>query len=592
MKNGEENLKKEKKHHGSIFWLIWFLVTGSILGLCLGFVMELEQNFYLYDGRTTFFREWNNKQLRTYCVYALSDYKDDFRMAELENTNFRYAVYDMGDEVSVPLSERKNYLVSTLSEEQLAKNEHDLFVFTATIGENTTIDYNIDSLWSRYGYISNPTVYRGYNARTDEEIFDIIEDATTNYCILAAVAEPVNLNCDDLITQGVEIGNWIYDLRFVPIVVGCIAGVFFVFCGIKFLIAFFRFLGKCWRWMKDQWRGNLPLFWRLVVICGAVLLVELIIVIGCISEDEIYVMAFFWGLQSLLVCGLFIITGLQLRRVTDGAKRLAAGDLTSKINTKHLLYDMRVIGETLNSTGSGLEKAVDDRMKSEHFKTELISNVSHDIKTPLTSIISYVQLLKDQPENEPANREYLETLERQSVRLKKLLEDLIEASKASTGNLKADLQPCDVNTVLSQILGEYEEKLNEKELDLRIRLPEERVNIMADTQHLQRVLDNLLVNISKYAQPGTRAYVNLEATDKEARIELKNTSREPLNLTSDELLERFTRGDSSRGSEGNGLGLSIAQSLTELMGGQMELVVDGDLFKVILRFPRTVIPVN
>jgi signal transduction histidine kinase len=253
---------------------------------------------------------------------------------------------------------------------------------------------------------------------------------------------------------------------------------------------------------------------------------------------------------------------------------------------------MRVIGETLNSTGSGLEKAVDDRMKSEHFKTELISNVSHDIKTPLTSIISYVQLLKDQPENEPANREYLETLERQSVRLKKLLEDLIEASKASTGNLKADLQPCDVNTVLSQILGEYEEKLNEKELDLRIRLPEERVNIMADTQHLQRVLDNLLVNISKYAQPGTRAYVNLEATDKEARIELKNTSREPLNLTSDELLERFTRGDSSRGSEGNGLGLSIAQSLTELMGGQMELVVDGDLFKVILRFPRTVIPVN
>ena len=197
-----------------------------------------------------------------------------------------------------------------------------------------------------------------------------------------------------------------------------------------------------------------------------------------------------------------------------------------------------------------------------------------------------MELLKEQPEGEPANREYLETLERQSVKLKKLLEDLIEASKASTGNLKAELEPCNVNTVLHQVIGEYQEKLSASELDLRVSVPEEPINIMADTRHFQRVLDNLFVNVSKYAQPGTRVYVNLSAGTDEAAIEIKNTSKESLNMTSDELLERFTRGDSSRGSEGNGLGLSIAQSLMELMNGKLKLVVDGDLFKVILLFPR------
>ena len=225
-------------------------------------------------------------------------------------------------------------------------------------------------------------------------------------------------------------------------------------------------------------------------------------------------------------------------------------------------------------------------MKSERFKTELISNVSHDIKTPLTSIISYVELLKQQPDGSMPDPEYLDALERQSVKLKKLLEDLIEASKAQTGNLKANLESCNLNMVLHQVIGEYEEKLAAQQIELKIRMTDEPVNIMADTQHLQRVLDNLFTNIAKYSQPGTRAYLNLNGGTDEAVIELKNTSREPLNMTSDELLERFARGDSSRGSEGNGLGLSIAQSLTELMNGKLRLVVDGDLFKVILLFPR------
>nr|MCR5773615.1 sensor histidine kinase [Lachnospiraceae bacterium] len=205
--------------------------------------------------------------------------------------------------------------------------------------------------------------------------------------------------------------------------------------------------------------------------------------------------------------------------------------------------------------------------------------------TPLTSIISYVELLKEQPENEPANREYLETLDRQSMRLKKLLEDLIEASKATTGNLPVELENCSINMVLNQILGEYAEKLSAQKIDLRIRMPQEELTIPADTKHLQRVLDNLLTNIAKYAQPGTRAYANLDKIGDEAVIELKNTSQEALNLTADELMERFVQGDTSRNTEGHGLGLNIAQSLMEVMGGKMELCVDGDLFKAILRFP-------
>ena len=223
-------------------------------------------------------------------------------------------------------------------------------------------------------------------------------------------------------------------------------------------------------------------------------------------------------------------------------------------------------------------------MKSEHFQTELITNVSHDIKTPLTSIINYVDLLGKERLDNPKAQEYLEVLSRQSARLKKLIEHLIEASKASTGNLKVELEICDAQVTLVQTIGEYEEKLAQGQIELQIREPDEPVRIKADSRHLWRVFDNLMNNICKYAQPGTRAYVNLERVGDQACITFRNISREPLNITSEELLERFVRGDRSRSMEGNGLGLSIARSLTELMGGKLELTVDGDLFKVVLTF--------
>ncbi|MCR5620128.1 MAG: HAMP domain-containing histidine kinase, partial [Lachnospiraceae bacterium] len=404
--------------------------------------------------------------------------------------------------------------------------------------------------------------------------------------LIACVADPLNYECDDLFTR---IAPWVdlaINTRYLVIVLTVLFAILALVSVILFCARFFAFIVKAFKKLGYQCRENIGLTWRLIGIAVLCTFAEFIVLVGAYENSAEGLVITGWFVQTLILFPLFVISVLQLNRLAKGAKRMAEGNLSSPVDTKHMLYDFKTIGNCINSTGEGLEIALADRMKSERFKTELISNVSHDIKTPLTSIISYVELLKEQPEGEPANREYLETLERQSVKLKKLLEDLIEASKASTGNLKAELEPCNVNTVLHQVIGEYQEKLSASELDLRVSVPEEPISIMADTKHLQRVLDNLFVNVSKYSQPGTRVYVNLSAGTDEAAIEIKNTSKESLNMTSDELLERFARGDSSRGSEGNGLGLNIAQSLMELMNGKLKLVVDGDLFKVILLFPR------
>lgn len=265
---------------------------------------------------------------------------------------------------------------------------------------------------------------------------------------------------------------------------------------------------------------------------------------------------------------------------------MAKGGLTYRVNTEGMFWEFKKHGENLNSVGEGLAIAVEERMKSEHFKTELITNVSHDIKTPLTSIINYVDLMQKEEVSNSKIEEYLEVLERQSKRLKKLLEDLLEASKASAGTLQVDLETLEAGVFMVQTVGEFEEKTKALDLELIIKKPEEPVYIRADGRHFWRVIDNLMNNICKYAQPNTRVYINLEATKEEVCITFRNTSRYPLNITSEELKERFVRGDESRHTEGSGLGLSIAQSLMELMHGRFELVVDGDLFKVILIFDR------
>ena len=298
-------------------------------------------------------------------------------------------------------------------------------------------------------------------------------------------------------------------------------------------------------------------------------------------EDRLLFMTVF---SALVLAGLFWILR-QVVRLQEGIKRLAEGDLTYKMDTKHLHGPVRIYAHDLNRISAGMTVEVERRMKSEHLKTELLTNVSHDIKTPLTSIINYVDLLKNQDIASEDAKSYVEVLDRQSHRLKKLLEDLIEASKAATGNITAELAPTDAAELLRQAEGEYNERLREQKLIPVLRIDAETCSILADGRLLWRVFDNLLGNIVKYAMPGTRVYLELSHRSDRCVITIRNISKDELGIEAEELMERFVRGDAARATEGSGLGLSIARSLTECMKGGFDLVLDGDLFKVILDFP-------
>lgn len=329
---------------------------------------------------------------------------------------------------------------------------------------------------------------------------------------------------------------------------------------------------------------NLPFLWKAVLGYAAVSAFELI-GIAALSQYDTDAVLGFWIVEKVVLLGGFMVILLSMKTLQEGSERLAAGDLKYKIDTTYLLSEFKRHGENLNHISLGMQHAVEERMKSERFKTELITNVSHDIKTPLTSIINYVDLLGKEPLENQKAEEYVEVLRRQSARLKKLTEDLIEASKAASGAIEMELADCEVGVLLTQSAGEYEEKLKDAGLELRMSKPEEALKIYADGRHLWRVFDNLLSNILKYAQPGTRVYLSLEKKANQVEIIFRNTSQYPLSMTGEELQERFVRGDTSRSTEGSGLGLSIARSLTERMAGEFQIVTDGDLFKVILSFP-------
>ncbi len=345
-----------------------------------------------------------------------------------------------------------------------------------------------------------------------------------------------------------------------------------------------RFL---WRIVRAIFRAllhtlaRLPLVWKTALVGLVIAGAEFLLYINDFYRVRYGVFLMMKIIELLAV--LYI--AVSLRTLQKGGEKLARGDFSEPIDTRYLLWDFKRYGQELNDVQGGLEQAVQEQMKAEHLKTELITNVSHDIKTPLTSIVNYVDLLKKEDMPSPAAREYIAVLDRQSHRLKKLTEDLVEASKASSGALNVELQPTDVNVLLSQIEGEYQERLAACHLTLVTQPPATGTMIQADSRLLSRVMDNLVSNVCKYAMENTRVYVTAAVRDGQAVISFKNVSRDELNISPDELMERFVRGDASRHSEGSGLGLSIARSLVQLQGGTFALSIDADLFRADIVFP-------
>ncbi len=290
----------------------------------------------------------------------------------------------------------------------------------------------------------------------------------------------------------------------------------------------------------------------------------------------------------LIIIALMMIFAVYisicLQKIKMGGELMSQGNFENKINSEKMLPDFVEFCGYLNNINSAVQNAVEEKIRSERLKTELITNVSHDIKTPLTSIINYVDLIKkENVENEKVT-EYISVLDRQSARLKKLIEDLVEASKASTGNLSVELTKCEPAVLLTQTLGEFDEKLKNAGLTPVISYPENPLYIMADGRHLWRVFENLTANICKYSLSGTRVYLEIYEDSDNVCITFKNISKNELNISGEELTERFVRGDSSRNTEGSGLGLSIAKNLTDLQGGKLCIDIDGDLFKATVIF--------
>jgi len=347
-------------------------------------------------------------------------------------------------------------------------------------------------------------------------------------------------------------------------------------------------LGRLFKKYFKTWRDvikKIPLIAKTAIGVFVVTLIEFLVIAASYSYDEFEVIIFLWVLEKLIFVPLILYLAVTLRKLQKGGVALAEGDLAYVTETNGMIGDFKQHAENLNSIALVMNRAVEERLKSERMKTELITNVSHDIKTPLTSIINYATLIAGGDCNPEETKEYSDVLVRQSEKLKRLTEDLVEASKASTGNLDIITAPCEASVFITQVSGEFEEKLRGSELSLITKLPDKELRIMVDGRRMWRIFDNLLSNICKYSLPSTRVYLTLEEQNSNAVFSFKNTSRDPLDMSSEELLERFTRGDASRNTEGNGLGLSIAKSLTELQGGTLTVNTDGDLFKVTLTFP-------
>lgn len=361
--------------------------------------------------------------------------------------------------------------------------------------------------------------------------------------------------------------------------------------GIKQYIKEYSFIYQIFPWLKKRWEGFAEEIRHVDFSEKSTKTIVKIVVLNFIVLSLLSFL-WFWGIVALGIYSVVLFYLLKrnyekirkdYQTLLQGVNRIAEGDLNTVI-TEDLGVFEPFRGE-LVKIRSGFKKAVDEEVKSQKMKTELITNVSHDLKTPLTAITTYVELLKKEDITEEERCSYIETLEKKSLRLKVLIEDLFEVSKASSNNIVLNPIELDVVNLMKQVSIEHVDKIQEKGMELRWKVPEEKVIVKLDNQKTYRIFENLFGNVQKYAMPNSRVYVEVKTTENMVEIVMKNMSAEELNINAEEITERFVRGDSSRNTEGSGLGLAIAKSFTEAQGGKFHIEVDGDLFKAVLEFP-------
>lgn len=325
---------------------------------------------------------------------------------------------------------------------------------------------------------------------------------------------------------------------------------------------------------KNSSKRKITIFyWGFIIVSGLIFL-------ATASGVGVLLLLVFWVFVYILMLKYIE----KVDKINQALKEIYEGNPNVHLEKEELTGVLKQMAEYINDIAGGFTNAIEQSLKSERLKTELITNVSHDIKTPLTSIINYVDLLKQEDIKDEKIKQYIDILNQKSLRLKKLIEDLVEASKVSSGNVKLNIEVIDLKELLAQTIGEFEDRFENKNLKIDIEIPDEEVKIKADNRYMYRVIENLFSNITKYSIDNSRVYISLTKQNDKIKLEIKNISKDKLNISPDELMQRFVRGDKSRYTEGSGLGLSIVKSLTEMQGGKFDINIDGDLFKVIIEY--------
>ena len=334
---------------------------------------------------------------------------------------------------------------------------------------------------------------------------------------------------------------------------------------------------------------NMPVVLRALVPYCAFVLVNVVIIFVAAGTGTVFIVLLL-GIMDMAVGWILFRNSVGKKKIVDGIEEIRNGDLNYQVDTAKLYGDNKILAEAVNSIGDGIRQAVETSMKDERLKADLITNVSHDIKTPLTSIINYVDLLKREDIQDEKVKNYIQVLDSKSQRLKHLTDDLVEASKISSGNITLHIERINIVELLNQAIGEFSEKFETKDLQMVVTFEAKNMYIDADSRRMWRVIENLFNNIFKYAMPGTRVYIDgrevQEGKNANFVLAIKNISAQPLNINGNELTERFIRGDVSRSTEGSGLGLSIAKNLTTAQNGKFDIYLDGDLFKAVISFPK------